>query len=215
MPEVSEAYGYNSDGAILIVDWSVSGDHTERSVFTFGDHGYPAEETVVDVASKLISVKKSYTYDDSNRIVAVDVDSHLGMPDGIVDSTTAYTYDESGNGWTRETDKDGDGVMDITTTFAYDPDEKTVTFVKDSRSGSLPEAVVTLGIELENPSDFLLPTVHPAALSPESITMDDNGDGDIDLTATFVYEDDHLVKSETKTADGSVVEWSEFSYECE
>ena len=96
-------------------------------------------------ASEIKTVTTDWTYDDAGRLID-EIFSHY---DDLLDQSSHFTYDLSGNRLEQEVEKDFDGDGDIdkkTTTYSYDENDRLLsetTELDDNNDGSVDSTSAT------------------------------------------------------------------------
>jgi YD repeat-containing protein len=114
--------------------------------FTYDADGNRTGRDITDLVTDELGDRAAYAYDDVGHLTSIESDSDgpAGVPDGVPDSRTVYTYDSGGNmisEVTESLDIEGAITSEDTKTYTYDDSGH---LVEESRSsGGVVDVVKT------------------------------------------------------------------------
>lgn len=209
-------YGYDDEGRLLFIDeesvefveeqpiFSYSG----RRLFTYLDNGY--YESSVSIVGDgegegfRVETRSAFSYDAEDRLVQIDVDGG-GVPDGVIDHSSAISYSADGTVWTVLVDEDNDGTTDSTRTYTYDEALLAIELVNEPAAAGTTRTTFVLSEAVDHPNQVLLQELAESGLQLVSISLDDSNDGEADAIKAFFYEAGLISGSELRDADSDLL----------
>ena len=184
-----------------------------------------------DYADGAYDLEERWTHDESGNELTYWVDND---GDGAPDRTDARTYDAAGVLTTWSVDEDGDGTFERVRTYEYDENGRMVGAWDDLDGDEVAEVTYVVETDEQGRTTLFLgtdvateaetyrytstwtPLEEPEGYERNVVTIDADGDGDLDQQRDYVYDSEGLLREGMDDRDGDdhfELAWREIEYD--